>query len=82
MSQSQNGISICFSSRNSSQIFFYWIAYLVYDPLHLESLEDVGAVADAVLHDQDEDGDERQDEHVQRVHALPEPRAQVHLVVI
>ena len=26
MSQNQNGISICFSSRNSSQNFVYWIA--------------------------------------------------------
>ena len=46
---------------------------------NLVCLEDVGAVLDAVLHEEDEDGDEGEDEHVQRVHALPEPRTQVHL---
>ena len=46
---------------------------LVDDPLHLECLEDVGAVADAVLHDEDEDGDQRQDHHVHRVQPLTNP---------
>ena len=46
---------------------------LVDDPLHLECLEDVGAVADAVLHDEDEDGDQRQDHHVHRVQPLANP---------
>ena len=49
------------------------LIHLVYDPLHLVCLEDVGAVAEAVLHDQDEDGDERQDDHVHRVQALTDP---------
>ena len=50
-----------------------FITDLVDDPLHLECLEDVGAVADAVLHDEDEDGDERQDDHVHRVQPLTYP---------
>ena len=38
-----------------------------------------GAILDAILDQEDEDGDEWQDEHVQRVHTLAEPCAQVYL---
>ena len=47
--------------------------HLAYDPLHLICLEDVGAVADAVLYDEDENGDEWQDHHVHRVQPLTDP---------
>ena len=55
---------------------------MVYLSLNIEDLiglEHSGAILDAILHQEDEDGDEWQDEHVQRVHTLAEPCAQVHL---